>query len=206
MKHRIAILILTLISVASQAFAADNAAAILGKASAKLRAAQSIKANYTLTSSAGAGIVRGEMLLADNKFRITSPQYTSWFDGTTQWVLNIPDNEVNISTPTAQELQMVNPIMVLNRFSREYTATLLKSPKTQYVLRLTAKRKNSDIRQAVVTLSSSTLLPENITLTASNGTTVTIKLAGLKTGAKLADTYFRFTPSAYPNVDIIDLR
>lgn len=206
MKHKIGILILALISVALNSMAADNAADILNKAAAKLRSAQSVNATFTLTSSAGAGIVKGEMLLAGNKFRISSPQYTSWFDGSTQWVLNMADKEVNVSTPTSQELQMVNPIMVLNRFSREYTVTLLKSPRAQRVLRLTAKQKGSDIRQAVVTLNSTTMLPESITLTASNGTTVTIKLAGLKIGSKMADAYFRFSPSAYPNVDIIDLR
>ena len=74
------------------------------------------------------------------------------------------------------------------------------------MLRLTAKQKKADIRQAVVTLDSSSLLPQTITLTASNGTTVTVKLVGTKIGSSLADAYFRFSPKAYPGVDIIDLR
>lgn len=206
MKLRLALILTFILGMTANTMAAETATDILSRAAAKLRAAKSIEANFTLTSSANAGLVKGSILMSGTKFRILTPRYTSWFDGSTQWVLNAVDKEVNISTPTDQELQMVNPVMVLNKFSKEYSATLLKSPKTQRVLRLSAKQKDADIRQAVVTLNAASLMPQAITLTASNGTTVTVKFAGIKTGSALADTYFRFSPTQYPDVDIIDLR
>ncbi len=206
MKTKFSLIFALLLSFTLSAYAGESAADVLSRASARFRAAKSIEATFTLTSSAQAGVIKGTILMSGQKFRITAPQYTSWYDGTTQWVLNAADREVTVSAPTAQELQMINPVMVVNMFSKQYTATLLKSPKTQRVIRLTAKQKKADIRQAVVTLDSSSLLPQTITLTASNGTTVTVKLVGTKIGSSLADAYFRFSPKAYPGVDIIDLR
>lgn len=206
MKTKLSLILSLFLCIAFSAVAADSAADVLNKAAAKFRAAKSVEANFTLTSSAQAGLIKGTILMSGQKFRITAPQYVSWYDGSTQWVLNVPDKEVTVSTPTPQELQMINPVMVLNMFSKQYTPTLLKSPRTQRVLRLSAKQKNADIRQAVVTLDATTLLPLTITLTAANGTTVTVKLAGTKIGNALADSYFRFSPKANPGVDVIDLR
>lgn len=206
MKSITTLIVSLILGFASYVSAGESATDILNRASANLRTAKSIEANFTLTSSARAGVMSGSIIMSGQKFRITSPQYSSWYDGTTQWVLNTADKEVNITTPTTDELQMVNPVMVLNMFSKQYTPTLLKSPKTQRVLRLSAKHKNADIRQAVVTLHSTTLIPQSITLTAANGTTVTVKLAGTKIGQPLADAYFRFSPKSHPGIEIIDLR
>lgn len=206
MKTKFSLILSLFLCFAFSALAGESAADVLNRAAAKFRAAKSVEANFTLTSSAQAGMVKGTILMSGQKFRITAPQYVSWYDGSTQWVLNVPDKEVTVSTPTAQELQMVNPVMVLNMFSKQYTPTLLKSPKSQRVLRLSAKQKKADIRQAVVTLEATTLLPQTITLTAANGTTVTVKLAGTKIGKTLSDSYFRFSPKANPGVDVIDLR
>ncbi len=206
MKYRLLAITILLAAIATHAFGAETATSLMNKAVSKLRATKSISATYTLASSTSAGITTGTMLMAGQKFKLTSPRLTIWYDGKTQWVLNNADKEVTISTPAAQELQTVNPFVIINLFSKQYTPALLKSPAKTKVLRLTAKNHDQEIKQAVLTLDSATLMPLAVTVTANNGGTFSIKLAGLKTGTQLSDTYFKFPARNYPGVEIIDLR
>ena len=207
MKSKTLLTLLLVVAAAIPAFAADNAASVLDKAAQKIRTAKSIEASYSLSSpGSGTGTASGTLTLAGDKFVMTSGDMTIWYDGTTQWVYVKADNEVNITEPTADELQQVNPFVIINSFRQNYNAKTLSAAGATKKISLTAKSSKSDIRSATVTISTSTGMPTEISLKMASGQSATIKISSLTTGQHLPVTTFRFPKASYPGAEIVDLR
>ena len=184
--------------------AAETASQILDRAATKVRQQKSIVASYTI--SADGHNQDGTLTLAGDRFTLSSPGLASWYDGKTQWTYSDQIGEVNVTEPTPEELQQVNPFAIVNSFKKIYAATLLKSPVNEKKIALKANSKHSDIRNVVLTLDSSTLYPKQIVLTMSNRRTVTIKLNSIRPGGNLPLSFFRFDSKKYPGIQVIDLR
>ena len=91
--------------------AAQNAGDVLNKTIAAYKNVKGISASYVVTSSQGSN--SGKIEMKGNKFRITSPDLMCWYDGTTQWAYSTSTGEVNVTEPTAEEMQMSNPYAAL---------------------------------------------------------------------------------------------
>lgn len=184
--------------------AAETASQLLDKAAAKIRANKSIVASYVI--SADNQNQKGTLTLAGDRFRLSSPGLASWYDGRTQWTYSDRIGEVNVTEPTPEELQQINPFAIINSFKKTYTATLLKASAGEKRISLKANSKQSDIRNVTLTLNSTTLFPSHIILTMSNRRTVDIKITSIRTDGDLPLSFFRFDPKKYPGVQVVDLR
>ena len=60
------------------------------------------------------GTGNGTLLLKGNQFYLNSGGIQSWFDGKTQWSYLESSEEVNVSNPTPEELQTINPYALLS--------------------------------------------------------------------------------------------
>lgn len=187
------------------AVAADNAASTLDGVAAKLRKSPSLAASFSL-SVPGQSAATGTLTLSGDKFVMRSPKMSIWYDGTTQWTYMASDNEVSIDTPTARELQQVNPLIILNNFRQNFTAKTLKSTATTATIQLTAKNSKDDIRQATVTVNTKTQLPQEISLKLASGQTASIRISSITVGKSLPITTFRYQKSIFPKAYINDLR
>ena len=199
---RIATLMLMSVLTAS-AFASESADADMAKAADRFKKSASITADYT--ASANGDVISGKIVIAGEKFALTSASLSTWFDGTTQWTLDSRTNEVNVTEPTEEELQQVNPFAIISSFRKSFKPMLLKAPKGQYKVDLKPLDKKADIRHAVVTFNSSTYLPVEIQMTTPNGQLL-IKVKNASTGGNQPVTVFRFNKSKYPKVKVVDLR
>lgn len=184
--------------------AAETASSVLDKAATKVRSAKSLKASYTI--SADGHQQNGTLTVSGDRFTISSPQISSWYDGKTQWTYSTQTGEVNITEPTPEELQQVNPFAIINSFRKLYKPTLLKSPASEKKIRLTASDQKNDIKSVVLTLNASTLYPTDIELTLSNRQLVKIHVNSVTAGAALPLTDFRFDSKKHPGVPVVDLR
>lgn len=204
MKRIFSILTLLLVSLGATLSAAETPVQILRRSADKIRSAKSLNIAYTATADGHK--YEGELVVQGNMFTITSPQMRSWYDGTTQWTYSSQIGEVNIITPTPEEVRQINPIAILNSFTDNYNASTLKSPSGKSVVRLTAKNRKADIRSADITIDNKSLYPDRIVLSMSNNQTVTIDIRDIRTGSQIPAENFRFNKSRYPNVQVVDLR
>lgn len=188
----------------AQSHAAESAIQILDKAAAKAKSAKSLKAAYTI--SADGHKQSGTLTISGDKFIIASPEIASWYDGRTQWTYSTQTGEVNITEPTAEELQQVNPFAIISSFRKHYKATLLKSAAGQKKIKLTAGNPKSDIKSVILTLNSATLYPSNIELTMSNRRIVNISVNAIAEAGAIPLSEFRFDPKKHPGVPVVDLR
>lgn len=203
--HRLILLISMIYSLAPISISgAEKASEIIDKAAAKFSGAPSISASYTMTSAEGTS--SGTVVFAGQKFHMTAPGLLIWYDGTTQWTYLSAENEVNISEPTADDLQQINPFAIISTFRRGYNAKLVKSDKSTKVVSLTAQSKKSEIQIATVTVGASDYLPIKIELKLNSGRKVSIAISGVKIGKALPVKVFQFPSAKYPKAEIIDLR
>ena len=181
---------------------AQTAQQVLDKCAALVSTPDGATANFTMTS-AQYGNASGTISIKGQKFYMHSNATTMWFDGTTLWTYVAQNEEVNISTPTAQQLQSLNPYHFINLYKQGYTSTMTTSP-TAYTVHLTATDTQKKISEAFVTISKENYAPKEIKLLQGTKWT-TFTVSGLK-AERQDDAKFRFKSSDYPDAELIDLR
>ena len=98
-----------------QAQSDAKAREILDKTAAAFRQAQAVSITF-------GGTQEGTLLLKGNKFHLNTGDVETWFDGKTQWSYLRQNEEVNVSTPTPEELQSINPYVLLDHYSQHYNS------------------------------------------------------------------------------------
>ena len=183
---------------------AQNASNVLTQASNKFANSKSITASFSIIDNGHSQ--NGSIIVAGNKFVISTPQLSTWFDGKTQWSYSSSVNEVNITNPTADELQQINPFAIISSFRNNFNASMLNSTKGSFKIQLTPKKSNQSIKKVELTLNSSTYFPSLIVITAKNNTKATIKVKTINAGGVQSTSTFTFNAKKYPGVEIVDLR
>ena len=64
--------------------------------------------NFSGTQETGS--FSGTIVLKGNKYNLESNMIRAWFDGKTLWTLFNGNEEINMSEPTEEELQTINPL------------------------------------------------------------------------------------------------
>ena len=128
---------------------AQNASNVLTQASNKFANSKSITASFSIIDNGHSQ--NGSIIVAGNKFVISTPQLSTWFDGKTQWSYSSSVNEVNITNPTADELQQINPFAIISSFRNNFNASMLNSPKGSFKIQLTPKKSNQSIKKVELT-------------------------------------------------------
>lgn len=144
--------------------------------------------------------------MVGNRFTIRGTGIEVWYNGTDQWTYSANTKEVTITTPTPEELSQINPLAVLGRFTKDYTPTLLPSPKGLKKIALRAKKSDEGITDAIVTLAAGSLKPLAMDLTLSSGDNISVSVTALTFGPTIPQSTFTYSPSLHPNAYINDLR
>ena len=88
---------------------AQNATSILDKAASAYEDSNGLTAYFTMQTRSDVQKVSesfdGTVDIKGDKFVLKTPDMITWFDGTTQWSFVERNEEVNVSTPTGEELQ-----------------------------------------------------------------------------------------------------
>ena len=100
---------------------------ILDKASSAFANAGGVKASFTFTLENTKAKVNetfnGTIYMQGNKFNIETPDYSAWYNGTNQWVYVKANDEVNLTNPSADETQMINPATILTIYQKGFNET-----------------------------------------------------------------------------------
>lgn len=193
---------------------AQNPVSILDKAAEAYEKANGIKATFTMHTQSEAQQMNesfeGTIQMKGDKFVWQTPDMTTWFDGTTQWTYVPRNEEVNVTTPTGDELQFTNPALLLRSYKKGFTATYkgestAPNGKAAYEIELTPKKKG-DILKAILQIEKFTSFPAAITVESRNGMRSTIRIGKLETGVNQPDSFFVFKEADFPDAEIIDLR
>ncbi|MDE6810205.1 MAG: hypothetical protein K2J42_09010 [Muribaculaceae bacterium] len=202
----IRLILLTLLfamTLTAQSVKADDATSILKAASERIKKAPSVTATLTITTDGRP--VTGHLTLSGNRFALTTPHGSTWFDGKTLWSHSVSTREVNISEPEVAELAEINPLVMIDTSLSGYKTRLVKSSPDKVIEMIPANPRGADITKAVVTISGTTGWPVSIILTVNNRP-VKVDFEKVTTGKQLTSKEFTFNPAMFPNATINDLR
>lgn len=207
MKRIIFVIITIFLAATTGIYAQNNAARqTLDKTAAAIRQAGDIRADFSATSTSGS--MSGTIYIQKNKLVLTSPNGKCWFDGKTLWTYNKHNNEVNITTPTQAEQQIINPYIFLNIYKNGYKYSqkeVKMHGKTCYEVTLTATSAANKMKSMVVCINKANHYPISVKMNRQNGST-TIYITNYKTHQKFKASTFRFNPKECAGAEIIDLR
>ena len=116
-------LILLYIALAPITLLAQTASEVLQQVIDTYNSSKGISADYTMTYDRNTD--HGTIAMEGDKFRILSTDLMCWYDGTTQWAYSSMTEEVNITEPTQEELQMSNPYAALVAFESSSNVSML---------------------------------------------------------------------------------
>lgn len=208
MKHTLlSILLVAAMAVVSsvQSMAQSNTAqarAILDKTSKVIGHKSGVSASFTLKNPT-TGNVSGTIAVKGGKFNARTPQAIVWFNGKTQWTYMKKNNEVNISTPTQAQQQMMNPYTFINVYKTGYKMSSAKAG-ASYEVHLVAQNQKRSIQEMYVTVNSKTYVPSCVKMK-HNGRWYTVTISNFS-AKKQPDSLFTFNSKDYPSAEVIDLR
>ena len=201
MKRLFTFWMLALLPFCISAQTDTKAAEVLDKVLEDLSKSSGIRAEF-------GGSETGFLLLKGEKFYLNNGNIQSWYDGKTQWSYVADTEEVNISHPTLEELQGINPYLILMRYKTDFNYTYKGSQARNGVkgheIILTPKRsEHSEIIRVFVSTAYQPLAMK----VEQNGKVLSeINVTSYKTNQKLEDGMFKFNKSLFPNAEIIDMR
>ena len=201
MKKLLTLWMLALLPYCLSAQNDSRAEAIFDKTLSSLSDSNGIRADF-------GGTENGFLLLKGEKFYLNNGNIQSWYDGETQWSYVAETEEVNVSHPTPEELQGINPYLILMRyksdFNYSYKGELTKNGVKGHEVILRPKQSGGmDLIRVFISKAHQPLAMK----VEQNGKTVSeINVTSFRTDQRLEDGMFRFNRSLYPNAEIIDLR
>ena len=154
------------------------------------------------------GSETGFLLLKGEKFYLNNGNVQSWYDGKTQWSYVADTEEVNISHPTLEELQGINPYLILMRYKTDFNYAY-KGSQTRNGVKgheIVLTPKHSEQSEVIRVFISKTYHPLAMKMEQNGQTLNEINVTSYKTDQKLEDGMFRFNKSLFPNAEIIDMR
>jgi outer membrane lipoprotein-sorting protein len=208
---------LLLIGSTSLAFAQKDTKAkeLLDKSSAAFTQSGDLSVSFTMNIKDVTNKVTesfdGQIRIKGNKFFIETPGRDIYFDGKTQWIHDKSYDEVNVSEPNSQEIQMLNPASIFEMYKKgcnyKYVGgkTDTKMQKVQEIS-LFPKDKKGDINRIDLQINETDNMPTLFHIFSKNDFENLIYINKYQTKLNLPDSLFVFDTKKYPETEIIDLR
>ena len=215
--RRVLLMVIFSLCALGTVFAQKDAKAkdILDKASAAFSKAGGLSAAFAMNIKDVANGINesseGSIEIQGAKFHIIMPDNEIWFNGKTQWVLQKSWDEVNVSEPSEQEVQALNPGTIFTMYQKgcnyKYIGekTDIKMRKV-YEIELIPQDKKGDMSKIILQVGTTDLMPSMLHIYFANKVENIIHINKYQTNLTLTDTNFTFDKTKYPNTEIIDLR
>lgn len=202
-----------LLSICVRAQSSTEARKILDKAVQSYEQSSGVTIAFKASTTEKGGVSYNESGTAKfkgNKFMLQMKSIDVWFDGETQWVLMKDANEVNISTPTEQEIAAISPLALLGMYKNGFT---LKAPvsktingKSVDMIEMQPYGNNKEFKTVSVAVDKKTNTVVEVNLTMKNESKTKIDINSYNPNYKFTDADFVFNKSNYPKAEVIDLR
>lgn len=195
----------------------SQAGVILDKFAENNKSFKTIKASFQLTvidlQQDSKELFDGNIALKEGMFKLELMDNITYYDKTTVWNY-IPDvQEVNINAAEDVDIGnsfLTNPACLFTMYKEDYKYRLIGEKniekEIQYFIDLVPKERNSEYSSIKLLISKNNLSLQSATFMGKDGIHYLIEITRFEHDIKLEDSYFRFNPAKYPDVEVIDLR
>lgn len=205
----IAALIIALMTIAVMPVSAQGTAeAWLDKATEKLQN-KGVEMAFRINEE---GVrISGKLLIEGEKFTYDTEEMKIWYDGTTQWTLQMRDgyNELYINNPTAEDQQSISPYLLLNNYKENFTITdggeKSIGGNLTHMVTLKANDDRQEIKSLNIYIASDGML-SLLEIIAPDGHPYKIEIRSMRNGLTFPKSTFTYQPESYSADEVIDLR
>ncbi|WP_299242701.1 outer membrane lipoprotein carrier protein LolA [uncultured Aquimarina sp.] len=204
MIKRIFFLVITLFIATAQA---QDAKQLLDEVSTKVRSYDNIVIGFKYALNNPAENVsqetRGDVTLLGDKYLLNLMGTEQMYDGKKLHIIIPEDEEINISSQSAEDDASVTPSKMLTFYEDGYTSKLdivqnVQGRKIQFV-KLIPIDSNSELKEILLGIDKQTKHIYKLILMQNNGTNITITVNSFKTNQPLSKTLFIFNELKYSN-------
>ena len=202
MKKIALVMSLVICQLAALPVVAQTAKQVLDRCAAVVSARDGVQADFAM-NSAQFGDATGQIMVKGKMFMASTSVASLWFDGRTLWTYMTKNNEVNVTTPSEAQLQVLNPYNFINMYKKNFKYTMTQTS-TAYNVHLTSTDNTRKVKEMFITMDKKTYHPTEVKVL-QNQKWTTFTISNLKT-VKLDDATFRFNSKDFPSAEVIDLR
>jgi outer membrane lipoprotein-sorting protein len=186
--------------------------ALLKQASEKAAAYQTISANFTYSLKNASVKLddsqKGKITVKGDKYRLEIAQQIILCDGKTIYTIMPDAKEVQINDIEDMD-DALTPSKIFTDYYKNFTAraimeTTIKGVVCQMIELEPVNKK--EFTKAILTVTKSDLIPQELQMTDKKGTTHTYTLENFKANESIDDIVFTFKSGDYKGYDVIDLR
>jgi len=184
---------------------------VLEQFSSRAKGAPSVSISFTvLTVDAienRKDTLEGNVVIKGDKYRLTLPESTVWFNGTDSWNYIPEVNEVTISKPEPGENSFfAKPSLLYTMYLEGYKPKLIEERDSEFVIDLYPTDIKIDLVRIRLTITKSGMKLKTAEYKTKRGITMTLKVSNYDLAFKPAESYFVFDPSKYKGIEVIDMR
>lgn len=148
----------------------------------------------------------GEIVIKNNKYKLTLPENIVWFDGKAIYTL-VPDvDEVSITEPDPDDITFFSsPSLLFTMYKDGYKVRLMEQSDNAAVIDLYPDNLGADFTRIRLSIDKAYKLI-SAGYKRKDGITMTIQVTDYNLKKSYRDNFFSFDSQKYSNVDIIDMR
>jgi outer membrane lipoprotein-sorting protein len=190
-----------------------KAMALLDKAVAAFDSKKGIMADFVITLENTRDDkkeeIPGKIWLKEERFKLAIKDVDTYFDGKTQSVYMKEAQEVTVSSPSAEELKDINPVMLLKSYREGYkmkfVETAQEGGKTLDVIDLYPEDlKNANLR-ITVSIEKESMRLHSVRMQGKDGVNTILEIKKYD-HKPISDDVFTFNPNDIKGIEVIDLR
>jgi outer membrane lipoprotein carrier protein len=186
-----------------------KAKALLDKVSQKFKSYKTLKADFTLTSTIAdqkkPSVQSGKVYIKGAKYKFSTTEFDRLSDGKTIWTFLKNNDEVQVNNVSEKNGEL-SPVQFFTLYQKGFDYTINSDNANAMEIDLLPSDKSKSYFKVRLTINKKTNMISSATIFEKSGTRLTYALQNLEPNVTLADTYFVFDKSKYPDVEVIDLR
>lgn len=191
--------------------AQDDAAALLDKIIADIKAGAALQQDYFYTvydeDDAVVYSDKGVLKLDNERYALDMENMKVWCDGFTQWSYMKDIDEVYITDAGSEEAQNLSPLYIMEAYRANYTLKLAEEQADVCVIVMTAKDVDAEINELrLYVYTGERPMLEGLEIYMSGQGYARITLGESKRGCKFGKDTYRCQVKDFPTAEIVDMR
>ena len=187
-----------------------DAAALLDKVSATIKADAALQMDYTYTIYDDDDAVlykdKGTMKLCGSKYMLDMENMKVWCDGKTQWSYMKDIDEVYITAADSEEAQNLSPLYIMEMYRDNCSLEMTELGDGAVLVTMTMLDVDADVNRLELFVNAGTSRLTGMFVYMSGQGCVEVQLDNYVPGCKFADKAYVCPVDRFPTAEIVDMR
>jgi outer membrane lipoprotein carrier protein len=214
MKMRLSILSIflsTLLFMSASAQKDQDAVKILDKFSSNALGAPSVSMKFELITvdqmAKNNDTLSGSVILSKDKYQLTLPENTVWFNGEISWSYLPAEKEVTITKPDRKDNSFqARPSSIFSMYKKGYKTRLIEEKSDSYIIDLYPEDIKSELLRVRLSIGKTQMDLKTLEYKRRDGVITTLYVKDFNLKQKPEADSFTFIPAKYKGVEINDMR